>query len=107
MRFAEALAKMGAEVGFGPDWIECRLGCADKLHALDMDPIKVEAQIMGNEQMVGGVVSADKKVAMVVAELGTKPSPAADATPAALKVKLESEIARWQPVIEKAGVYAD
>jgi len=42
------------------------------LHALDMDPIKVEAQIMGNEQMVGGVVSADKKVAMVVAELGTK-----------------------------------
>lgn len=42
------------------------------LHGLDMDPKVVEAQIMGNEQMVGGVVSADKKVAMVVAELGTK-----------------------------------
>jgi 3-phosphoshikimate 1-carboxyvinyltransferase len=41
VRFAEALAKMGAEVGFGRDasaeWIECRLGCADKLHAIDLD----------------------------------------------------------------------
>jgi 3-phosphoshikimate 1-carboxyvinyltransferase len=37
VRFAEALARMGAEVGFGPDWIECRLGCADKLHAIDLD----------------------------------------------------------------------
>jgi tripartite-type tricarboxylate transporter receptor subunit TctC len=26
---------------------------------------------------------------------------------AALKAKLESEIARWKPVIETAGVYAD
>jgi len=41
VRFAEALARMGAEVGFGRDqatsWIECRLGCADKLHAIDLD----------------------------------------------------------------------
>ncbi|MDO9225430.1 MAG: 3-phosphoshikimate 1-carboxyvinyltransferase [Pseudomonadota bacterium] len=37
VRFAEALARMGAEVGFGPNWIECRLGCADKLHAIDLD----------------------------------------------------------------------
>ncbi len=37
VRFAEALAKMGAEIGFGPDWIESRLGCADKLHAIDLD----------------------------------------------------------------------
>ncbi|HQU69960.1 MAG TPA: tripartite tricarboxylate transporter substrate-binding protein [Albidovulum sp.] len=50
---------------------------------------------------------ADPDIAAKFAELGTKPSPAADATPAALKAKLESEIARWQPVIEKAGVYAD
>ncbi|MBY8948450.1 MMPL family transporter [Pseudomonas sp. SH10-3B] len=42
------------------------------LHGLDMNPQVVEAQIMGNEQMVGGVVSPDKKVAVVVAELGTK-----------------------------------
>ena len=37
VRFAEALARMGAEISFGPNWIECRLGCADKLHALDLD----------------------------------------------------------------------
>ena len=37
VRFAEALARMGAEVGFGPNWIECRLGCADRLHAIDLD----------------------------------------------------------------------
>ncbi len=35
--FASALARMGAEVGFGADWIECRLGCADKLRAIDLD----------------------------------------------------------------------
>jgi 3-phosphoshikimate 1-carboxyvinyltransferase len=37
VRFAEALARMGAEVGFGANWIECRLGCADRLHAIDLD----------------------------------------------------------------------
>ena len=37
VRFAEALARMGAEIGFGPNWVECRLGCADKLHAIDLD----------------------------------------------------------------------
>ena len=31
----------------------------------------------------------------------------ADATPAALKAKLESEIARWKPIIDAAGQYAD
>ena len=37
VRFAEALARMGAELSFGPNWIESRLGCADKLHAIDLD----------------------------------------------------------------------
>jgi tripartite-type tricarboxylate transporter receptor subunit TctC len=50
---------------------------------------------------------ADPDLAAKLAELGTAPSPAADATPAALQAKLEAEIARWQPVIEAAGVYAD
>jgi tripartite-type tricarboxylate transporter receptor subunit TctC len=50
---------------------------------------------------------ADPEIAAKFGELGTMPSPAADATPAALQAKLESEIARWQPVIEAAGVYAD
>lgn len=50
---------------------------------------------------------ADPDIAAKFGELGTTPSPAADATPAALKAKLESEIGRWKPVIEAAGVYAD
>lgn len=50
---------------------------------------------------------ADEGVIKAMADLGTAPEPAANATPAALKAKLESEIARWKPVIESAGVYAD
>ena len=49
----------------------------------------------------------DENVVARFAELGTKPSSEADATPAALKAKLESEVARWKPVIEAAGQYAD
>lgn len=50
---------------------------------------------------------ADEGVSKAMADLGTAPEPAENATPAALKAKLESEIARWKPVIESAGVYAD
>ncbi len=49
----------------------------------------------------------DDNVKARFAELGTSPSPASDATPAALKAKLESEIARWKPIIEAAGQFAD
>jgi len=42
------------------------------LRAKDMDPAEVEAEIMGNELMLDGVVSRDKNVALLVAELGTK-----------------------------------
>jgi len=53
------------------------------------------------------VALKDPNVADRFAELGTMPSSEADATPAALKAKLESEITRWKPVIEAAGQYAD
>lgn len=53
------------------------------------------------------VALADPDIAAKFGELGTAPSSAADGTPAALQAKLESEIARWKPVIEAAGVYAD
>ncbi len=49
----------------------------------------------------------DPNIVERFAELGTTPSAEADATPAALKAKLESEIGRWKPVIEAAGQYAD
>ena len=49
----------------------------------------------------------DPNVVARFAELGTTPSSQEDATPAALKAKLESEIARWKPIIEAAGQFAD
>jgi tripartite-type tricarboxylate transporter receptor subunit TctC len=49
----------------------------------------------------------DPNVVARFAELGTAPSSEADATPDGLKAKLESEVARWKPVIEAAGQYAD
>jgi putative tricarboxylic transport membrane protein len=50
---------------------------------------------------------ADQTVIDRFAELGTAPVAAGEATPAALKAKLEGEIARWKPVIDTAGEYAD
>ena len=41
------------------------------------------------------------------ADLGTEPVATERATPAALQQHLEAEIARWHPIIEAAGVYAD
>lgn len=49
----------------------------------------------------------DANVKTRFAELGTEPVAQADATPAALKTKLETEIARWAPIIKAAGDYAD
>jgi tripartite-type tricarboxylate transporter receptor subunit TctC len=50
---------------------------------------------------------ADPDLIARLAELGTTPSPAADATPAALQAMTEADAARWKPIIEAAGVYAD
>jgi tripartite-type tricarboxylate transporter receptor subunit TctC len=53
------------------------------------------------------VALKDPNVAARFAELGTEPSSENDATPEALKAKLEGEITRWKPIIEAAGQYAD
>ena len=53
------------------------------------------------------VALKDQNVADRFASLATAPEPQENATPAALKAKVESEIARWKPLIEAAGVYAD
>ena len=49
----------------------------------------------------------DPNVTARFAELGTAPVTDAEATPDGLKAKLESEVARWKPIIEAAGQYAD
>jgi tripartite-type tricarboxylate transporter receptor subunit TctC len=53
------------------------------------------------------VALADPGIATKLGELGTKPVAADQGTPDALKARLESEIARWKPVIDAAGTYAD
>ncbi len=62
-----------------------------------------------NERLAASLQKAlaDADVVKRFNELGTAPSSAADATPAALKAKLEAEIPRWKTVIDAAGVYAD
>ena len=49
----------------------------------------------------------DPNVISKFAELGTEPVPENQATPAALGAHLKSEIAKWAPIIKKAGIYAD
>ncbi len=61
------------------------------------------------EKLTGAlkVALADPGIAAKMGELGTKPVPADQANGPALQAKLESEIARWKPIIETAGVFAD
>jgi tripartite-type tricarboxylate transporter receptor subunit TctC len=49
----------------------------------------------------------DPSVASKFADLGAQIVPEAKQTPAGLRDHLKSEIEKWQPVIRKAGVYAD
>jgi len=49
----------------------------------------------------------DAELIKNLAMLGTEPVPQNLATPAALQSHLKAEIAKWGPVIKKAGVYAD
>jgi tripartite-type tricarboxylate transporter receptor subunit TctC len=42
-----------------------------------------------------------------LAELGAEPVPVSKANPESLRVQLESEIKKWDPIIKKAGQYAD
>ncbi len=53
------------------------------------------------------IALADPTVKARFAELGTEPVPAAQATPDALGKQLKSQIDLWNPIIKKAGVYAD
>lgn len=49
----------------------------------------------------------DPKVIERFAALGTEPVSQSDATSAAHTAKLKSEIEKWRPLIQKAGVFAD
>ncbi|HWT70659.1 MAG TPA: tripartite tricarboxylate transporter substrate binding protein BugD [Oxalicibacterium sp.] len=49
----------------------------------------------------------DPTVKQRFADLGTEPVSQDRATPEALRTHLKSEIAKWAPIIKKAGIYAD
>lgn len=53
------------------------------------------------------VALQDETVITRFNDLGTEPSPQEDATPEALRTKLDDEIQLWRPIIEAAGVYAN
>ncbi len=53
------------------------------------------------------VALQDEAVIERFADLGTSPSPQEDATPEALRAKVQNEIDLWRPIIEAAGVYAN
>ena len=53
------------------------------------------------------VALKDPNVKKRFADLGTEPVAENRATPAALRAHVQSEVARWAPIIQKAGVYAD
>ena len=73
------------------------------LYAPDGTPEDVVARLSQSLQ----VALADPTVIERFADLGTAPSPAEDATPEALRAKVEAEINLWRPIIEAAGVYAN
>ena len=53
------------------------------------------------------VAMQDPMVKQRLADLSSDIPPADKMTPAGLKTHLEAEIAKWAPIIKKAGVYAD
>jgi tripartite-type tricarboxylate transporter receptor subunit TctC len=53
------------------------------------------------------VALKDDTVKQRFADLGTEPIADNLASPAAHKAHLQSEVAKWKPIIEKAGVFAD
>ena len=61
------------------------------------------------EKVVAALQAAlkDDSVKAKLADLGATPEPANRQTPDALRTHLAAEIAKWGPIIKKAGVYAD
>jgi tripartite-type tricarboxylate transporter receptor subunit TctC len=61
------------------------------------------------DKLVAGLQAAMKDATLQqrFSELGAVSFPADKQTPAALEAHVKSEIAKWRPIIQKAGVYAD
>ena len=53
------------------------------------------------------VALKDEGVKAKFADLGTVPEPLTRQTPEALRAQVAAEVAKWGPIIKKAGIYAD
>jgi len=62
-----------------------------------------------NDKLVTALQAAlkDDSVKAKLADLGATPEPVSRQTPDALRAHLIAEIAKWGPIIKKAGIYAD
>ena len=108
------MAVLGVAAAFLAVLSEQLVGAIDPfIEQFDLTPFFVGVILIptiGNlsEHMVAVQLALkDPGVVARFAELGTKPATEQEATPEALKAKLESEIARWKPIIDAAGQYAD
>ena len=70
-------------------------------------PAGTPEEVIANLSDALNTALTDEHVVQRFAALGTAPVPPEAATPEALQQKLLSEIERWKPVIEEAGVYAE
>jgi tripartite-type tricarboxylate transporter receptor subunit TctC len=61
------------------------------------------------DKLVGALQTAvqDAQFTARLAELGAVPVPVSKASPEALRTHLQAEIKKWDPIIKKAGQYAD
>ncbi|PZO67502.1 MAG: hypothetical protein DI498_03200 [Paracoccus denitrificans] len=71
------------------------------LHA----PAGTDPEIVARLSKALQTALVDETVVARFADLGTVPSPTEDATPAALKAKVESEIALWSPILSAASEF--
>ena len=70
-------------------------------------PKGTPAEVVERASAALRVALKDEKVVARFAELGLTPEPAQRATPAAHRAFWISEIAKWRPVLQAAGQYAD
>jgi len=83
----------------------CRRPAPSLYRNLRFDPTK-DLEPIGLVTKALQAALKDPAIVSRFEELGTSRCPRARATPAALGAHLRTEIAKWAPIIKKAGLYA-
>ncbi|RJL21559.1 tripartite tricarboxylate transporter substrate-binding protein [Paracoccus siganidrum] len=69
-------------------------------------PAGMEEAVVSRLETALQAAIRDPEVIARLADIGTVPMPVDDATPEALRAMLDRQIALWEPIIERAGVFA-